>query len=162
MSRVQLNSSYFDLKSIPVLPAALTTGWMAGQGGAYDPTGVYGQVASGSNAMGIFMESTAYPWNYQQGVVATPTGSMVTLISGTGRLTISHVDEVAAGSAVRAYSTGSGNPESAAPNADLWFNASGKLSTTAVSGSTGYYPPFAKLITVPSAANNYSITIELR
>lgn len=168
MSRVILNTSTFDLRSVPVESSTFTTGWLAGQGGAYDSTGVFVQVASGSNAMGVLMESTQYPWNYQQGVVTTPTGSMVTLISGTGRLTIDHTDEVAAGSSVRAYSTGSGNPENSSPNSDLWFNANGQFTTTAAVGSASVgtgsvaYPPFAKIIGVPSATNNYQLTVELR
>lgn len=162
MSRVQLNSSTFDLRSVAAASAALTAGWLAGQGGAYDSTGNFVQVASGSNAMGVLMESTQYPWNYQQGVVTTPTGSMVTLISGNGRLTIDHTDEVALGSAVRSYSTGSGNPESGSPNADLWFDASGKFSTTPVASASGsYYPRAAKLIVVPSATNNYNLTVDI-
>jgi hypothetical protein len=139
----------FAKDSFPVTAGTIAAGWVAGQCMTLEGQGLFAKVAYFDQALFVAGDNPTE-------LSAPPTGSLVTGYYGTGsKLVIDHTAEVAAGSTVRAYST-TGNPESAALNADLYTNASGQWTTTA-SGSIK-----AKLFQIPSAVNNFGLGIILR
>ena len=136
--------------SYAVTAATIATGWIPGQCFTLATTGL-ATLASGSNTMflGIEEETT---------LAAPPTGSLVTGIYGDGtKVAISHIAEVAAGSAARAYDTVVGNPEAGALAADLYVNAVGKWSTLVASGSV-----LGKMWEIPEASNSFTLGIILK
>lgn len=125
----------------------ISTGWLPGQAMQYNTTGAYVEIANTDGTMFIAGDD-------DDELVAPPTGSLVTLYYGAGtKLLINHKEEVDASSADRAYES---EVESAALNANLYINASGKWQTT----STGSVK--AKLWQIPAAANNYELGVILR
>jgi hypothetical protein len=136
--------------SYSVTAATIATGWLPGQCFTLATTGL-ATLASGSNTMFVGIEE-------ETDLVAPPTGSLVTGVYGCGtKIGISHVAEVAAASAVRAYDTVTGNPEAGPLSADLYVNAVGKWSTLVASGSV-----LGKIWEVPEAANSFTLGIILR
>ncbi len=136
--------------TFPVAPATVNTGWLPGQGFALNSTGEYAEISNTDNTLFIGIDDDTE-------LSAPPTGSLLTGIYGAGtKFIVDHSPEVAAGSAVRAYDTVSGNPESASYNANLYINSDGKWTTTATGSVKG------KLFQKPAADNNYDLGVILR
>lgn len=130
-----------------VSAATKNTGWMPGQLGALDTTGNQVKIA-------ITDQTTFMLADDDDELNSPPTGSLVTCIYGAGtKVVIDHSEEVAAGSATRAYVS---NCESAIPSQDLYVDSSGKF-TTASTGSVK-----AKVFQVPASTNNYGLGVILR
>jgi hypothetical protein len=123
-----------------VAPATVAAGWKPGQLFCLNTTGEFAQLASGNNAIGVGQCDDLE-------VSTPPTGSVVTILYGDGtRVLIDHTVEVAAGSALRAYSTDAAltasiyglsgstlptlqlNPESGSLNQNLYVNGIGQFS----------------------------------
>jgi len=133
-----------------VAAATVATGWLPGQLGTLDSTGKLVELAVTDKTMFVLADDN-------DELNTPPTGSLVTCVYGAGtKIVIDHSEDVAAGSAVRAYDTVSGNPESGTPGADLYVNSDAKWTTT-VTGSVK-----AKLYQVPAASNNYGLGAILR
>lgn len=140
----------FAKDSFPVAAATIATGWLPGQGFKLNTTGDAASLATTDTVMFIGVDD-------DDELSAPPTGSLLTGIYGSGtKFVIDHTEDVAAGSATRAYNTSSGNPESGSTNADLYMDASGKWTTTATGSVKG------KMYQVPAASNNYGLGIILR
>lgn len=131
----------------PVSAAVKATGWLPGQFGALNATAESIKIAVTDESLFMLIDDDLE-------VSAPPTGSVVTGIYGAGtKVVIDHSAEVAASSATRAYAS---SCESAAINADLYVDASGKLTSTATGSVKG------KMFQKPSADNNYSIGVIFR
>jgi hypothetical protein len=155
MSKVLMNR-VFAKDSFKVSTATISTGWIPGNFFTLNSLGE-AVLANQDNAlfMGIDPANTT-----QLGLSTPPTGSLLTGIYGVGsKVYIDHSEEVAAGSATRAYAL---DVESGTVGANLWVNAQGRLtlSGSIVNNQTGSVQ--AKLIQVPSAANNYTIGVLFR
>ena len=139
----------FAKDTFPVQAGTITAGWTPGQLFTLEGQGQFAKVAYFDQALFVAVDGPTE-------CSAPPTGSLLTGIYGAGsKIVIDHSAEVAAGSTVRAYST-TGNPESAALNADLYGNANGQWTTT-VSGSVK-----GKLFQIPNAANSFGLGVILR
>jgi len=150
MSKVLMNR-VFAKDTFKVTAATVNTGWLPGQFFTLNSLGE-ASLASGDNAlfMGVDPANTT-----QLGLATPPTGSLLTGIYGAGsKVYINHSAEVKAGSSSRAYDS---SVESAAVGANLWVNASGKLTATVATSSV-----IAKLIQVPSADNDYTLGVLFR
>lgn len=146
MSKVIVYHAYAK-DTYPVTAATKTTGWLPGQGFAYDSTGDYVAVAVVDNVMMIAIDD-------DDELSAPPTGSLVTGVYGSGtKILIDHSEEVTAGSSTRAYDS---EVESASLNANLYISTTGKWQTTATGSVRG------KLWRIPKAANNYQLGVVLR
>ena len=145
MSRVLLNR-VFAKDTFKVTASVVSTGWLAGQ--------LFSLNSLGEAALAVTDAALFVGVDMPAEVSAPPTGSQLTGVYGIGtKLYIDHSVEVAAGSSSRAYNT---TCESGTMSADLYVDSSGKF-TTSVTGSVK-----AKLIQVPSAANNYTLGVILR
>ncbi len=130
-----------------VLDATVNTGWLPGQLGTLDSTGKNVDLAVTDETMFLLADD-------DDELASPPTGSLVTCLYGAGtKVVIDHSEEVAAGSATRAYAS---NVESATPAQDLYVDSDAKFTTTAT-GSVK-----AKVFQVPSASNNYGLGVILR
>lgn len=130
-----------------VAAATIATGWLPGQCMQYSSTGAYVEIANVDSTMFVAGDD-------DNELVAPPTGSLVTLYYGAGtKLLINHKYEVDNSIATRAYET---EVASAAPNANLYVNNTGKWQTTSTGSVKG------KLFQVPAAANNYELGVILR
>ena len=130
-----------------VAAATITTGWLPGQLGKLDSTGKLMELAVTDETMFLLADD-------EDELASPPTGSLVTLLYGSGtKVVIDHSEEVAAASATRAYAS---NVESAIPSQDLYVDSDAKFTTT----STGSVK--AKVYQVPSAANSYGLGVILR
>jgi len=132
-----------------VSAATITTGWTAGQFFQDNAGGLVSLATAQHAAVYVVQDATTE-------LSAPPTGSLVTLIHGTGTLYVDHSAEVAASSAVRAYES---DVLTASVGAPLYCSANSKWTGTAY-GSTGSVKGILKQI--PSASNNYTIGIVLR
>jgi len=160
MSKVLMNR-VFAKDTFKVLAATITTGWLPGQ---FFTLNALGEAALAANDNALFMGVD--PANTTQlGLSTPPTGSLLTGIYGVGsKVYINHTEEVAAGSATRAYEH---EVEAAGTvNANLWVSANGKLTLTGsivtVGGASQTGSVQAKLIQVPSADNDYTVGVLLR
>lgn len=132
-----------------------TAGWLPGQLGTLDTTGLKVKVAVTDESMFVMGDAKTE-------VSAPPTGSLVTCYYGAGtKLVLDHSVEyaagtVAAGAGTAAYKAYNYACESAVPGQDLYVDSSGKFTTTAT-GSVK-----AKCFQVPAAANGFSLGVILR
>jgi hypothetical protein len=146
MSKVIIYRSVIK-DSLPVASATISTGWLPGQVGTLDSTGANVELAITDETMFLLADD-------EDELNAPPTGSLVTCLYGSGtKVEIDHSEEVAASSASRAYES---NVESAVPGQSLYVSSNGKWTTTAT-GSV-----YAKVVTVPSATNNYTLGLITR
>ena len=159
MSKVLMNR-VFAKDTFKVLAATITTGWLPGQ---FFTLNALGEAALAANDNALFMGVD--PANTTQlGLSTPPTGSLLTGIYGVGsKVYINHTEEVAAGSATRAYAL---DVEAGSVGNNLWVNALGRLTLTGsvvtVGGASQTGSVQAKLIQVPSAANDYTVGVILR
>jgi len=154
MSKVLMNR-VFAKDSFKVTAATITTGWVPGNFFTLNSLGE-AALANGDNAlfMGVDPANTT-----QVGLANPPTGSLLTGIYGVGsKVYINHSAEVAAGDATRAYAL---DVQSANVGDNLWVNAAGRLSVTG-SVASGSVSVHAKVIQVPSAANDFTLGVLLR
>jgi hypothetical protein len=146
MSKVIIYHKLFA-DTYPVTAAVVAATWMPGQAFQLNSTGDYADIASVDNAMFIGIDD-------DDEVSAPPTGSLLSGIYGSGtKFVIDHSEEVAAGSATRAYES---EVASASPNANLYIGTAGKWQTTATGSVKG------KMYQVPTSDNNYGLGIILR
>ena len=157
MSKLILTGYFGNMASYLVSDALIASGWKAGQFAMLDESNAgYIGISDGTDVIGMLVDDPSE-------LATAPSGSRVTVAKAQGSYLVSHADEVAAGSAVRCYSTGSGNPESGTLNDLLYVSAAagpdlaGKLTT-----DSGSSPVVAVLTQVPSADNDYTIGFDLR
>jgi hypothetical protein len=137
--------------TFPVTAATITTSWKSGQIFTLSSTGEYASLA-GSNDAAMFVAIDG-----PTELSAPPTGSLLTGIYGSGtRFVIDHSAEVAASSTSYAYEADVPN---LAINADLYCSASGKW--TGVLPVAGSASVLGKVMSLPTAGNNYNLEIKL-
>jgi hypothetical protein len=130
-----------------VSAAVVATGWLPGMGFTLTAQGELADIANVDNLMFVGIDD-------DDELSAPPTGSLLTGIYGTGtKFTIDHSEEVAAGSATRAYAS---NVESATVAANLYIGTDGKWTAVATGSVKG------KMFQIPTADNNYSLGIITR
>ena len=109
----------------PVAANTVVSGWVPGNLFCMNTTGEFAQLASGNNTMFVGMEE-------ENDISTFPTGSVVSAIYGSGtRFVVDHSIEVAAGSAVRCYST------DAPLTASIYGTAASRLPTLQRSPQSG-------------------------
>lgn len=130
-----------------VLDATVATGWLPGQLGTLDSTGKNVDLAVTDETMFVLADD-------DDELASPPTGSLVTCLYGAGtKFVIDHSEEVAAGSATRAYNV---SVEGASPGDDLYVDGDAKFTANATGSVKG------KIFQVPSAANNYGLGVITR
>jgi hypothetical protein len=151
----------FAKDTFKVTAATITTGWKPGQFFTLSSAGE-ASLATGDNALFMGVDADTV-------LSAPPTGSVLTGIYGVGsKVYINSTAEKAASSGVFAFAN---EVLAATVGANLWVNASGKLSTTgsvirpvglpSESGSV-ISPVIAKVIQVPAASNDYTLGVLFR
>lgn len=131
-----------------VSAAVIATGWLPGQCAVLNSTGTSLQIASVDNVLGVMGDD-------DDELSAPPTGSLCTVYYGSGtKILISHAEEVAAGSAARAYASGVESMSLAAPN--LYLTTDGKWTNTATGSVKGV------AFQIPDAGNSYTLGVITR
>jgi hypothetical protein len=156
MSKVLVQRT-FAKDTFKVTATTITTGWQPGNFFTLNASGE-ASLASGDNALFMGTDPTT-------NLSAPPTGSVLSGIYGSGtKVYINHSTEVATSSATRAYAL---DVESASVGQSLWVNSLGRLTVTAsvasgVPNNPGSASVIAKVIQVPSAANDYTLGVLFR
>lgn len=146
MSKVIVERS-FAKDTFPVSDAVVAAGWLPGQCFQLNATGTSVEIGVTDNVLFVGIDD-------DDELASPPTGSLVTGIYGSGtKFFINHSEEVAAGSATRAYNT---TLESGALNANLYVDGNGKFTTASTGSVKG------KLVQIPDAGNDYTAGIILR
>jgi len=146
MSKVIVHRA-FAKDSFFVEEASIVTGWMPGQAFKLNSTGDKAVLGGVDAVLFVGIDD-------DDELATPPSGSLVTGVYGAGtKLTIDHSEEVALGISDRAYDS---SVESAAMNADLYFDSEGKF-TADESGTVK-----AKMFQKPAANNNYGLGVILR
>jgi hypothetical protein len=138
--------------SFPVMAATVTAGWLPGTAFTLNNLNyAIPALVIGDGAMFVAGDDDTE-------VVSPPSGSLLTCYYGSGtRLEISHAAEKAASTVTAAYLAYSKTEvEASVPGASLYFDNGGKWCTSASGSIKG------KVVTVPTAANDYTLGVILR